>query len=132
LRGLLRRRGECRAALRGAAGYDSAEVIARAVPNMRGRKRLMATHRRMAASGDFQISSEGGVFSFVYGTRVSTRKSRLGLLQLPELSPDGIHLMDLIGHCSGIEPSAVFGKVRAEMGLCVTAGSFARHREMGW
>jgi hypothetical protein len=67
LGGFLRRRGEPWPTLRSTASHDAAKVIARAVADLGGWRGLMTAYRRMAASGDFQISSEGGDFSLVSG-----------------------------------------------------------------
>ncbi len=73
LGGLLGRRSKCWAALGGSAGHDAAKVVGCAVADLRGRRGLMAAHGRMAASGNLQLSAEGGDFSFVPG-RVSRDK----------------------------------------------------------
>jgi hypothetical protein len=67
LGGLLRRRSKRGAALISSAGHDAAKVVGRAVADLRGRRRLVAAHGRMAAAGNIQLSAQSSDFGFVSG-----------------------------------------------------------------
>jgi hypothetical protein len=84
-------------------------MVGGAVADLRGRRRLVAAHGRMAAAGGIEFSAQRRDFGLVSEGSAEARAKRrdrlvlhadLRLLQLPQLSADSIHLVDLIGYCA--------------------------------